>query len=333
MQKHAGFPHKHDRHNKKTQDKDMKYAIIGSGAIGIYYGGLLAKAGKEVHVLLHSDYEHVKNHGLRVDSCDGSYTLPKVNAHKTTETMPVCDVVIVALKTTANNQLPQMLRPITADSTIVLLIQNGIGVEADLQTAMPNAQIAAGVAYICTLKPEPGRIDHMGLGRLSVASYSCRDTDRLAAMVNEMVSVGLRVKLAPSYDNMRWQKAVWNMTFNGMTVACNAPSAPSLLQDSETKCTIRAMMSEIIAAANACGASGVNEDYADQMMEMTAKMPPFASSMKFDYDHHKPMELHYLYEKPIEEAHRHGCQMPLIEGLAAKLAEMNKGLLTFRSGK
>ncbi len=317
---------KHDRNKKTHKTKNMKYAIIGSGAIGIYYGGLLAKAGKEVHFLLHSDYEHVKEHGLQIDSCDGSYSLPKVNAHKTTETMPVCDVVIVALKTTANDQLPQMLRPITSDSTIVLLIQNGIGVEADLQAAMPQVQLAAGVAFICTLKPEPGHINHMGLGRLIVASYSCRDLKKLNAMVDEMVSVGLRVKTAPSYNDMRWQKAVWNMTFNGMTVACNAPSAPSLLQDEETKRTIRAMMSEIVAAANACGASGVNEDYAEKMMEMTAKMPSFASSMKFDFDHHKPMELHYLYEKPIEEAHRHGCQMPLIEKLAAKLASLNSTL-------
>lgn len=166
----------------------------------------------------------------------------------------------------------------------------------------------------------------MGLGRLLVASYSCRDMEKLNAMVDEMVSVGLRVKTAPSYIDMRWQKAVWNMTFNGMTAAYNAPSAPSLLQDEDTKRTIRAMMSEIVAAANACGASGVTEDYADQMMEMTAKMPPFASSMKFDFDHHKPMELHYLYEKPIEEAHRHGCQMPLIEKLAEKLAGINSTL-------
>ncbi len=304
----------------------MKYAIIGSGAIGIYYGGLLAKAGKEVHFLLRSDYEHVKEHGFQVDSCDGSYCLPKVNAHNTTETMPVCDVVIVSLKTTANNRLPQMLRPITSENTLVLLIQNGIGVEADLQAAMPQLQLAAGVAFICTLKTKPGYINHMGLGRLLVASYSCRDMEKLNAMVDEMVSVGLRVKTAPSYIDMRWQKAVWNMTFNGMTAAYNAPSAPSLLQDEDTKRTIRAMMSEIVAAANACGASGVTEDYADQMMEMTAKMPPFASSMKFDFDHHKPMELHYLYEKPIEEAHRHGCQMPLIEKLAEKLAGINSTL-------
>lgn len=305
----------------------MKYAIIGSGAIGIYYGGLLAKAGHEVHFLLHSDYEHVKYHGLQVDSCDGSYCLPKVNAHNTTATMPVCDVVIVALKTTANHLLPQMLQPVTGGDTLVLLIQNGIGVEADLQEAMPDLQIAAGVSYICTLKVAPGRIHHMGLGRMSVASYSCRTPERLSAMVEEMVSAGLRVKVAPSYLDMRWQKAVWNMTFNGMTVACNAPSAPSLLQNDETRRAVRGMMSEIVTVANACGASGVGEDYAEKMMDMTAKMPPFASSMKFDFDHHKPMELHYLYENPIAEAHRHGCQMPLIEKLAAKLAELNATLI------
>ena len=59
----------------------MKYGVIGVGGIGGYYGGKLAKAGKDVHFLLHSDYEHVLAHGLRVDSCDGDFVLPKVNAY------------------------------------------------------------------------------------------------------------------------------------------------------------------------------------------------------------------------------------------------------------
>ena len=110
----------------------MRYAIIGTGAIGTYYGGLLAKAGNEVHFLLRSDYEHVKTNGLQVNSCDGNYHLNNIRAYRSTEEMPVCDVVIVAMKTTSNAKLPEMLRPIVNDHSLILLIQNGIGMEEDL---------------------------------------------------------------------------------------------------------------------------------------------------------------------------------------------------------
>ena len=82
----------------------MRYGIIGTGAIGGYYGAKLAHAGQEVHFLLRSDYEYVKQHGLQVDSCDGSFHLDDVNAYLYTEDMPKCDVVLVCLKsvTTVN---------------------------------------------------------------------------------------------------------------------------------------------------------------------------------------------------------------------------------------
>ena len=78
----------------------MKYAIIGTGAIGGYYGGKLAKAGNEVHFLLHTDYEYVKENGLQVDSCDGSFHLDQVNAYRSTADIPPCDVILVSLKST-----------------------------------------------------------------------------------------------------------------------------------------------------------------------------------------------------------------------------------------
>lgn len=305
----------------------MKYAIIGTGAIGGYYGGLLAKAGSDVHFLLHSDYDYVKANGLQVDSCDGDYRLDHPHIYRQTADMPVCDVIIVALKTTANDLLPQLLAPIMHEGSLILLIQNGIGVEADLQRAMPQAQIAGGVAYICTLKPEPGHITHLSNGRLLVGNYSCRDSDLIGRMMDDFAAAGIKAR-EMEYHEMRWKKAVWNMPFNGMTVAVGAPSAGSLIANSQMSRIIRRMMSEVIRAAQACGARNVDESYAEQMMEMTRKMPRFASSMKFDFDHHHPLELHYLYRRPIEEARAHGCEMPLISMLAAELAflEEQRGL-------
>ena len=122
----------------------MRYGIIGTGAIGGYYGAKLAYAGQEVHFLLHSDYEYVKEHGLQVDSCEGSFHLNNVNAYQHTEEMPPCDVVLVGLKSVNNSKLQTLLPPLLHANTLVILIQNGIGVEEDVQKMFPEVQLAAG---------------------------------------------------------------------------------------------------------------------------------------------------------------------------------------------
>ena len=87
----------------------MEYAVIGTGAIGGYYGGRLMKAGRKVSFLLRSDYEYVKQHGLQIDSCDGSFHLNEVDAYNDTRQMPNADVVLVCLKTINNYMLQDML--------------------------------------------------------------------------------------------------------------------------------------------------------------------------------------------------------------------------------
>ena len=89
--------------------RDRSYAILGTGALGGYYGACLQRAGIDVHFLLRSDYEHVSKHGLIVESPDGNFTLPQVHAYSDVNKIPRCDVVAVTLKTTQNHLLPQLL--------------------------------------------------------------------------------------------------------------------------------------------------------------------------------------------------------------------------------
>ena len=99
----------------------MKYAIIGTGAIGGYYGGKLAKAGNEVHFLLHTDYEYVKENGLQVDSCDGSFHLDQVYAYRSTADIPPCDVILVCLKSTNEHLLRNLLPPMLHENTVATI--------------------------------------------------------------------------------------------------------------------------------------------------------------------------------------------------------------------
>lgn len=295
----------------------MKYAIIGTGAVGGYYGGRLAHAGNEVHFLLHSDYDYVHEHGLQVDSCDGSFHLDAPNIYHTTADMPKVDVVIVALKTTRNHMLKELLPPLLHPETLVLLIQNGIGPEPILQQQFPNLYLAAGLAFICSAKTEPGRVNHQCYGSINIGNYSCKNQQIVDRLIQDFTEAGIKAA-SIEYHEARWKKAVWNMPFNGMTVVMNAQTN-QLLANPATMQLIRRQMMEVIGAAQALGVKGLDESFADRMIEMTLSMTPYSPSMKLDYDFHRPMEIDYLYSNAIAEAHRAGYTMPCMEMLEAQL--------------
>ena len=295
----------------------MKYGIIGTGAIGGYYGAKLAHAGQEVHFLLRSDYEYVKQHGLQVDSCDGSFHLDDVNAYQRPEDMPVCDVVLVCLKSVNNSKLPALLPPLLHDRTLVVLIQNGIGVEEDVQKMFPDVQLAAGLAFICSAKTQPGIVSHQCYGSINLADYSCRDEALIQAVVDEFREAGIETGLV-EYHEARWKKAVWNMPFNGMTVALHTQT-DLLLKNKSTRQLIREQMMEVVTTAQHLGVKNIDESFVDKMIEMTDAMTPYSPSMRLDYDFHRPMEIYYIYSRPLEIAREAGCRMSKLEMLEAEL--------------
>ena len=301
----------------KTSKQIMKYAIIGTGAIGGFYGARLDKAGFEVHFLLHTDYQYVVDHGLTIDSCDGNFTLPSPKVYDSTSEMPQCDVVIVALKTTQNHLLPSLLPPLLKPDTIILLIQNGIGVEADVQQLFPSQPIAAGMAFICSAKAGPGHINHQFYGNINIGNYSCHNPQRYNQMLADFRAAGIGAADV-EYLEARWKKAVWNMPFNGMTVALNT-TTNRLLSCESTHRLIYDQMLEVIGAAQALGVKNLDTRFADKMIANTIKMPPYSPSMKLDFDFHRPMEINYLYTRPIAEARAAGFAMPKLEMLEAEL--------------
>ena len=120
------------------------------------------------------------------------------------------------------------------------------------------------------------------------------------------------------YQEARWKKAVWNMPFNGMTVALDTRT-DLLLKHPSTRQLIRDQMMEVVGAARQLGVSGVDEAFVEKMIQMTDEMTPYSPSMKLDYDFHRPMEIYYLYTRPIEIARAAGFRMSKLEMLEAEL--------------
>jgi 2-dehydropantoate 2-reductase len=285
----------------------LSYAIIGSGALGGYYGGRLAQAGKEVHFLFHNDYQYVKEHGLRVDSVQGDFLIKPVNSYKDTHQMPVCDVVFVCLKTINNHLLNDMLPPLLHKDSIVVLLQNGLGIEHDLAINFPDLSIAGGLAFMCSSKKGDGHIVHFDYGSIKIGSWQRKNSALLEQICEDLNQSKVPAELSSDLNQARWQKLVWNIPFNGLTVVLNT-TTESLMKNPSSRQLIWELMVEVVEAGNHCGAN-ISEDFAQNMMQITDKMTSYAPSMKLDWDAKRAMEIETIYRRPIRTALDAGYEM------------------------
>ena len=215
---------------------ERRYAILGSGALGGLYGGMLARSGREVHFLFHSDYQHVMDHGLRVESHWGDFTLTDVHAHRSADTMPPCDVTIVGLKTTNNHLLPQLLPPPTRGGGVVLVLQNGLDVEADSAAVVGDDRVLGGCCFLCSNKIGPGHVRHLDYGRIVFGEYRPTGrgvSQRAREIGEELVAAGIDAEATDDLRMARWRKLMWNITFNGLSVALDA-STKELVDDPDS---------------------------------------------------------------------------------------------------
>lgn len=295
----------------------LSYAIIGTGGIGGYYGGRLAHIGCNVHFLFHSDYEFVMQHGLQVDSVNGNFSIPTPQAYHSTQDMPKCDVIFVSMKTVKNHLLKDMLTPILKEHSIVVLIQNGLGMEETLSHEIPHTSIVGATAFICTTKVGQGQIHHAEYGTLTIAPYNECDSNVLQEIVTDFENAGVTVTLDNDLLSIRWKKLVWNIPYNGLTVVLNA-TTDELTFNKYSRQIIIDLMTEVVEAGRCCGAK-ISDSIITKMIEMTENMTPYDPSMRLDYEAKRPMEIQSMYSNPIASAKAHGYTMSKTEMLEKQL--------------
>lgn len=305
--------------------RELKYAVIGTGAIGGYYGGRLSNIGKEVHFLYHTEYEWVKQHGLKVESVKGDFHLTNMNVYPSVEDMPQCDVVLVCLKSTQNDKLKDLLKPICHAGTVIVLVQNGIGLEAELAQHFPNHSIAGGMAFICAFREGKGFIRHADYGGLTVGFYQHPQEEVLQKMKQDFDEAEVSFYIAEDLNLARWRKLVWNVPYNGLTVALET-TTDKLMQNPTSRCLVKELMEEVVKGANACGAA-IEESFVEKMMESTDKMKPYSPSMKLDWDARRAMEIRAIYKNTVELARKKGVELKKIEMLGQLLQFKQDGYL------
>jgi 2-dehydropantoate 2-reductase len=301
------------------------YTVVGVGAIGGYYGARLQQAGLDVRFVARSDAEHLREHGLRVDSPEGDALL-EVEVHTDASSVPASDVVVVAVKTTATSATLPIVAELARPSTTVVVMQNGLGVDAPFAAAAPGSTVLGAMCFMCCNKVGPGHVVHLDEGAVTLGEHRADGsaagvTEAVELVMADLQAAGVATSPVEDLETGRWRKLVWNVPFNGLSVALDA-GTDELLADPGTRARAATLMQEVVAAAEACG-HGFDPGFAEQMMTNTETMTPYKPSMKLDFEAGRALELDAIYAAPLAAAAAAGCAMPATQTLLDELRRLD----------
>lgn len=319
----------------------MKIAVVGCGAVGSFYGAKLGRSGKHIHFLLRSDYDTVQRNGVQVLSPDGDFRFHPHCARSPGE-IGVCDLVLVGLKTTANDQLARLVPPLVGPSTAVITLQNGLGNEQLLASFLGPEVVLGGLCFVCLNRIAPGVIRHLAHGTIVLGEYQRPPVPRTLQFAEMFRSAGVHCKVTDNLEAAHWEKLVWNVPFNGLGVAAVAgydsvltgiPSPPrrgpclptdQLLSDPKWEQLVRDLMVEIVAVAAAEGHL-LPDGIVESQIERTRLMGAYKASTLLDFENGYPLELEGLFLEPLRRAQRAGVALPRLAALCKILTALDRG--------
>ncbi|WFP49382.1 2-dehydropantoate 2-reductase [Methylomonas sp. EFPC3] len=293
-----------------------KILIIGTGAIGGFYGALLAQSGAEVSVVCRSDYETVSRQGFQIDShALGRWRFQPAQVLRRAHDYKDCaDYLILCSKVVADIDRVNLIRAGLSDKTAIAFIQNGVDIEAELLAAFPDRVVISGLAYICCNRLAPGHIRHLAYGKLTIGALTPDDAGLSERLRDLFIAGGGDCEISHDIIASRWQKCVWNAPFNPLSVLSGGLATQAILQNQEN--FVGEVMEEVCRIAAACG-HPLADDTVDINLERTRNMPAYKTSMLLDFEQGRPMETEAILGNAIRAAQRHRIECPRLQSLYA----------------
>ena len=298
-----------------------KVAIVGSGAVGIYYGARLAAAGEDVTFLLKSDYQHAREHGLHIESVDGDFVLENIRCENNTSNIGEVDLVIIAWKTTANHLAEEIVSPLIGQNTQLLVLQNGLGnceFYADLFGAH---RILGGLCFVCINRVSPGQVKHTASGLIGIGSYTGSECP--SDLISVCNAAGFPCEWVDSLEKAQWMKLVWNIPFNGLAIAEGGVDTAQLLGRLNLENELRALMSEVVQIAASYGHQ-IEQSFIDHQIEITRPMKAYKPSSMIDFVAGLPVEVDAIWGEPLLRARAKNISVPRLEKLYQRITKVIK---------
>jgi 2-dehydropantoate 2-reductase len=254
----------------------------------------------------------------------GDFKLPRVQAYRSAEEIGPVDLVIVAWKATANHQLASVLPPLLHAGTQVLTLQNGLGNCESLEQIVGPARVLGGLCFVCINRLSPGLVSHSGGGKMTLGEWRPDGSERLAVLEKRFKAAGIHAVAVPDLEQSQWEKLVWNIPFNGLSVAEGGVTTEVLLASPEKEAELRALMTEVVEAGKALGL-GLSDELIDWNIERTRPMGAYRTSSMIDFIEGREVEVTPIWQEPLRRANEAGVPMPhtarLLQKIRKRLAE------------
>jgi len=317
----------------------MRFAILGSGAVGGYFGAKLARAGQDVTFIARGAHlDAIRNQGLEVQSAKlGDFTVRAAAESDTAKVGPV-DVAVVSVKAYDNPTALPMLKPMIGPDTVVLTLQNGVDSTDEVAAVVGKEHVLGGTTYVASALEGPGLIVQTGVHRSIIfgevfglpdaASAKSGDlsliTPRVQAIADVLASADIHVTPVADARVPIWDKYVYLVAFSGFTGASRL-AIGHIWKYPHVQEMFYAASREIAAIAKAEGVT-ISENRFETLREYMANIPPSTrSSLLIDLEQGKRIEVEALQGAAVRRAAKHGLAVPIVSTLYALLKAWEGG--------
>ena len=296
-----------------------KIGIIGAGAVGTYYGARMALAGADVRFLMRGDLEAVRQRGsVVIRDPSGTRELRPVSVFGSPAEIGEVDLAVVALKTTSSAELLPLVEPLLGPSTTILTLQNGIGADEFLAGLFGGGRIMGGLVFMAISRTGPGEATCYNTGMVRIGEFEGPPGPRTRALAALLGSDGMKVEVVDRLLEARWSKLVWNIPFNGLSIAEGGITTDRICADPRIAAEAKALMLEVQTAAARFGVA-IPDAFVQKQMDVTPPMGAYQPSSLIDYLAGREVEVEAIWGEPLRRAKGVGVPMPRLSALYSKL--------------
>jgi len=285
----------------------MKIAVMGAGAVGCYYGGMLARAGHAVTLIGRPQHvAAVERDGLLLETQTLKAHVP-MHASSEASAVAGASLVLFCVKSTDTESAAALMRPHLMPGALLLTLQNGVDNADRLQAALPEQDVAAAVVYVATEMAGPGHVKHHGRGELVIAA-SHRSTE-IAAM---LVQAGIPAEVSDNVAGALWAKLILNCAYNALSAITQMPYGRIVggAEGDGVRAVLRDVVNECLAVANASGVT-VPGDVWGAVERIAQTMPTQFSSTAQDLARGRRSEIDYLNGHVMRQGDALGIATPV----------------------
>ncbi len=291
----------------------MKIAIYGTGGVGSYFGGLLARAGHEVAFVARGAHlQALRDKGLKVRSVHGDFDIPHVFATDDPLEIGKTDLTICTVKTYDIGVIADKMRPLIGPQTALLPLQNGVETPDHLAQHFGSA-VLGGAVWVVSAVAEPGVIHQQSqFRRIVFGELDGRDTPRLHTIHEALANSGVTVEITGDIRKVLWTKLLFIASFSGITSVTRAPAGP-VMACAESRLLLERAMREVEAVARAKGFH-LEDDVVATTLDFCAKMTPdTTSSMQRDVAAGRRLEYDAINGAVVRAGKETGIPTPVHE--------------------